>query len=150
MTAQPHPLARRGAEHSGADDTAEQPADSGPVRLSPAELRYLRGSRVLGRLATSDANGQPHVVPVGWSYDEETGTFDISGRNFAATRKYRNVLVNPRAALVIDDVLPPWQPRCVHIQGQAQALPADPRSGHQARIRITPDKITSWGLAGHE
>lgn len=148
MTTQPPD--RRHTERGGPDVTVEQGADSRLVRLSSAELRYLQGGRLLGRLATSDAEGHPHVVPVGWSYDEQTGTFDISGRDFAATRKYRNVLANPRAALVIDDVLPPWRPRCVHVQGPAQALPADPGSGHQALIRITPHKITSWGLADDE
>ena len=120
------------------------------VRPSTAELHYLCSTRLLGRLATSDADGQPHVVPLGWHYDEQSGTFTISGRDFAATRKYRNVLANPQAALVVDDVLPPWQPRGVHIQGRAQALAADPDTGRQALIRITPTKITSWGLAGSD
>lgn len=146
MTTVPHAPDRR-PEHGRPNVTAQQAADSRPVPLSPAELRYLHSGRLLGRLATSDADGQPHVVPVGWSYDEQTGTFDVSGRNFAATRKYRNVLANPRAALVIDDLLPPWQPRCVHIQGPAQALPADRGAGNEALIRITPTKISSWGLA---
>lgn len=118
------------------------------VRLSPAELDYLRSGRLLGRLATVGADGQPHVVPVGWSYDEQSGTFDVSGRSFARTRKYRNVLVHPKAALVIDDVLPPWRPRCVHVQGSAAALPPDPEAGREASIRITPVKITSWGVTG--
>lgn len=117
---------------------------SGVARLSEAELRYLTGTRLLGRLATCDADGQPHVVPLGWSYDQRSGTFTVSGRDFAATRKYRNVLTHPRAALVIDDVLPPWRPRAVHIQGHAQAVAAE--HGEQALIRITPTKITSWGL----
>ena len=126
---------------------ASQP-DGAVARLSEAELRYLTGTRLLGRLATCDAKGQPHVVPLGWSYDQPSGTFTISGRNFAATRKYRNVLANPRAALVIDDVLPPWSPRGVHIQGHAQAVPAT--QGHQALIHLTPTKITSWGLQDGE
>lgn len=123
----------------------ESAADDAPLLLSPAVLRYLHSGRLLGRLATVDAAGQPHVVPVGWSYDESTGAFDISGRDFAATRKYRNVVAHPRAALVIDEVLPPWRPRCVHVQGRAQAVPANPGAG-EALIRITPEKITSWGL----
>ena len=146
MTPPPH-APDRPVEPGRFDGTAEQAADGYVVRLSPAELRYLHSGRLLGRLATSDTHGQPHAVPVGWSYDEQTGTFDVSGRDFAATRKYRNVLANPRAALVIDDVLPPWRPRCVHVQGPAQALPADPGTGRQALIRITPTKISSWGLA---
>ncbi len=75
----------------------------------------------------------------------DVGHLRGSGRDFAATRKYRNVLANPRVALVVDDVLPPWRPRCVQVQGSAEALPADPGSGAQARIRITPSRVTSWG-----
>ena len=117
--------------------------------FSPAELGYLLGERRLGRLATVDATGQPHVVPVGWRYNPDLGTIDISGRNFAATKKFRNVRETPKAAFVVDDVLPPWRPRSVMVQGRAQALEASANAsggGGGAMIRITPDKIVSWGL----
>lgn len=120
-------------------------SEGGRSPLTAAELKFLSGAR-LGRLATSDAFGQPHVVPVGWRYNAELKIFEISGRAFAETRKYRNVLANPKAALVIDDVLPPWHPRCVLIQGPADAVPADPASGREAFIRLIPAKVTSWGL----
>ena len=124
----------------------ERSPDEPAVRFSAAELAYLLDERRLGRLATADAAGRPHVVPVGWSYNPDLGTVDVSGRNFAATRKYRNVQVNPHAALVVDDVLPPWRPRCVLVQGPARALEAGAGGGSEAMIRIIPDKITSWGL----
>ena len=117
--------------------------------VSAAELDYLLGERRLGRLATVDGAGQPHVVPVGWRYNPELGTIDVMGRNFAATKKFRNVRENPKAAFVVDDVLPPWRPRSVMVQGRAQALEfaenAD-AGGGGAMIRIIPDKIVSWGL----
>ena len=115
------------------------------ARFTPAELDYLLTEPRLGRLATADATGAPHVVPVGWSYNHELGTIDISGRNFAATRKYRNVQANPRAAFVVDDVLPPFRPRSVTVQGTAQALAGDDH-GREAMIRIVPTTIISWGL----
>ncbi len=114
------------------------------ARFSDAELAYLLGERRLGRLATADASGQPHVVPVGWSYNAELGTVDVSGRGFASTRKYRNAQVNPRAAFVVDDVLPPWRPRCVTVQGVAETVEAPP--GGEALLRIHPGAIVSWGL----
>ena len=120
---------------------------SAPVataRFSEAELAYLLGERRLGRLATADASGQPHVVPVGWSYNAELGTIDVSGRRFAATRKYRNARANPRAAFVVDDVLPPWHPRCVTVQGVAETVEAP--AGGEALLRIHPRSIVSWGL----
>ncbi len=117
-----------------------------PARFTPTELAYLLDERRLGRLATASTTGTPHVVPVGWSYNRDLGTIDISGRNLASTRKYRNIQANPRAAFVIDDVLPPFRPRCVMIQGTARALDGEHSVGAEAIIRIIPEKITSWGL----
>ena len=117
--------------------------------FSAPELDYLLGERRLGRLATVDETGQPHVVPVGWRYNPELDTIDISGRNFAATKKFRNVRENPKAAFVVDDVLPPWRPRSIMVQGRAQTLEARADAdagGGRAMIRIIPEKIVSWGL----
>jgi hypothetical protein len=54
--------------------------------FSPAELAYL-GEPRLGRLATIDADGVPHVVPLGWTYNPALETIDIGGRDFARTKK---------------------------------------------------------------
>jgi pyridoxamine 5'-phosphate oxidase family protein len=116
--------------------------------LSPLESAYLTSEPRLGRLATVDADGQPHVVPVGWRYDEPTGTFTISGRGLAATRKFRNVAAHPRAALVIDDVLPPWRARGVLVQGTARAVSAADAEDGRAVIQLAPAKVISWGLDG--
>ena len=128
-------------------NTADRdPGARATARFTPAELAYLLDERRLGRLATADATGAPHVVPVGWSYNRELGTIDISGSNFAATRKYRNVQANPRAAFVVDDVLPPFRPRCVMIRGTAHAIDVKHSDVTEAMIRIVPKTITSWGL----
>ena len=118
--------------------------------FSKAELAYLEEGK-LGRLATVDATGQPHVVPVGWRYNPALDTIDIGGRDFARTRKFRNVQANAKVALVVDDVLPPWRPRCVQIRGQAEALEvATPADGGPPGpiIRITPTRVVSWGVSG--
>ena len=117
--------------------------------FSDEELRYLTGERRLGRLATADASGRPHVVPVGmWRYNPDLGTLDVTGHNFAASRKFRNVQDNPQAAFVVDDLVStdPWRPRSVMVQGPAQALEASPDTGREAIIRIRPEKIVSMGL----
>lgn len=121
------------------------------VSFSATELDYLMSERRLGRLATVEASGRPHVVLVGmWRYNPELGTIDVSGHNFAATKKFRNVKANPEAAVVVDDLasIDPWRPRSVMVQGRAQAIEAtdSDSEGGEAMIRITPDKITSWGL----
>jgi len=116
--------------------------------FSQQELDYLAGRR-LGRLATIGTDGLPHVVPLGWSYNPALDTIDIGGRDFARTKKFRNVKANPKVALVIDDVLPPWRPRSVMVRGEAEAL--DDAMGADGEhlgpiIRIHPSQVLSWGL----
>ena len=117
--------------------------------FTDAELDYLLRERKLGRIATVDADGVPHVVPVGWSYNPDLDTIDVGGHDLTRTRKFRNVQRHPYAAFVIDDVLPPWRPRAVQVRGPAEAIAAAPAAdGGPPRpiIRITPAKVTSWGL----
>jgi len=110
-------------------------------RFTPEELAYLRGERRLARIATVGRDGTPHVVPVGWAYNADLDTVDVSGHDLAATKKYRDVARSGRAAIVIDDVLPPWQPRGIEVRGRAEAV-----SQPQPTIRIHPERIVSWGL----
>jgi pyridoxamine 5'-phosphate oxidase family protein len=119
--------------------------------FSEAELGYLLGERRLGRLATADATGTPHVVPVGWRYNPELGTIDVSGLDLTVTKKFRNVRENPRAAFVVDDLAStvPWRPRSVMVQGSAtavEAAPDDRPAVGGAVIRIFPERIVSWGI----
>lgn len=113
--------------------------------FSEVELAYLRGERRLARLATVGPDGMPHVTPVGWSYNAELGTIDVGGRDMAATKKYRDVASTRRAAIVIDDVVPPWQPRGVEVRGEAEVV-----AGPQPLIRIHLRRIISWGLESSE
>ncbi len=105
------------------------------------ELAFLTTGRRLARIATVGRDGLPHVVPVGWSYNQETDTIDVSGNDFATTKKYRDVAFSGRAAIVIDEVLAPWSPRGIEIRGHAEALHGPP-----TMIRIHPDRVRSWGF----
>lgn len=109
--------------------------------FTQTELSYLQGERRLARLATVGADGTPHVAPVGWTYNAEHDTIDIGGHQLERTKKYRDVLRTGRAAIVIDDVLPPWQPRGIEIRGRAETF-TDP----QPVIRMYPERIIGWGL----
>jgi pyridoxamine 5'-phosphate oxidase family protein len=117
-------------------------------RFSDAELDYLAEGK-LGRLATIGVDGVPHVVPLGWTYNSALDTIDVSGRDFAKSQKFRNVQRNPGVAIVIDDVLPPWQPRFLMVHGRGEALTdavAADGSSTGAIVRITPTQVISFGL----
>jgi pyridoxamine 5'-phosphate oxidase family protein len=115
------------------------------------ERAYLQSQR-LGRLATVDQAGEPHVVPVSFRYNPELDTIDIGGRDIVRSKKFRDVARTGRAAFVVDDVLPPWQARGIEVRGPAET----PATGGQAImpdfaaavIRIRPRRIVSWGIDG--
>ncbi|MFD9563925.1 PPOX class F420-dependent oxidoreductase [Streptomyces sp. NPDC059994] len=117
--------------------------------FSAAERAYLRSQR-LGRLATVDPKGQPQANPVGF-FPQDDGTILIGGYALGTTKKWRNLLANPRLALVVDDVVSvrPWRVRGVEIRGEAELLTGPHELGphfSEELIRIHPGKIHSWGL----
>ena len=119
--------------------------------FTPAEIEYLKSQR-LGRLATVNSKGEPHVVPVGFRYNAELDTIDIGGRNIAQTKKYRDAARHGRVAFVVDDVLPPWQPRGIEVRGRAEVFPTGGKeivaSFAPELIRVYPTRIISWGIDG--
>ena len=116
------------------------------------EIEYIRSQR-LGRLATVRPDGTPQIAPVGFHYNAELDVIEIGGRFMSQSKKFRNIQQNPHVSLVIDDVLPPWQPRFVEIRGTAQPLPTGGKAlfganyeADDAIIRITPRQIIGFGL----
>lgn len=113
------------------------------------ELDYLR-SQGLARIATADSDGQPNVVPVGFRVSADGAAIEVGGRNFGQTRKYRDIQVNPKVAIVIDDLasITPRTPRAVEVRGKAvlQDGGGGPVQSDQPWARITPERIASWGI----
>ena len=118
-------------------------------RFSTAEKEYMRSQR-LGRLATVNAVGEPHVIPVSFRHNEELDVIEIGGRWMNGSKKFRDILHNPNVAFVIDDVLPPWKPRFLEIRGKAEQVFEGGESFGTGfapeMIRISPRRIISGGI----
>jgi pyridoxamine 5'-phosphate oxidase family protein len=115
--------------------------------FTDAELEFLQsGDRRLGRIATIGPDGTPHVTPVGYAYNPDIDGLDVRGMNLAATKKYRDLSRNPRVAIAVDDVQPPWRPHGVEVRGHAEVIAHE----SQPSIRIHPERIVSWGLESDE
>ena len=84
--------------------------------LSESQARFLAEARV-ARLATADAEGRPHVIPVCFAFadigfgesiyivlDRKPKTAELT-----RLRRVRNILANPRASLVVDHYDEDWQ-----------------------------------------
>jgi pyridoxamine 5'-phosphate oxidase family protein len=121
------------------------------IELTAAQIDYLAGQR-LGRIATTGADGKPHVVPTSFRYNPELGTVDIGGLHVATTKKFRDVQANPWAAIVVDDLVStdPWTPRMLEIRGPAEALATGGESlgggFGDGFIRLSPEKVNSFGI----
>ncbi|OLF08995.1 hypothetical protein BLA60_20585 [Actinophytocola xinjiangensis] len=123
--------------------------------LTEKETAYLLAHRV-GRLATTNADGVPHVIPTNYHLDPDTGTIGIGhvvleGRG--QERLYlRNLTANPHAAFVVDDwvTVPHWTPTGITLKGTTVLHPEggstlSPNYGPRW-LEITPTWVSSWGI----
>ncbi len=131
----------------------------------------MRGQRV-GRLATADADGHPHVVPVCYAFDGERfyTPLDEKPKRVAGKelRRVRNIEARHEASLVIDQYDDDWSRLgYVLVYGRADLImPGDARHEQalvllreryaqyremglerQLVIVITPERVVSWGPA---
>src|SRR5919112_5265241 len=101
------------------------------------EIEHLK-SQLLGRLTTGGPDCQPHVVPVGFRYNEELDTIDIGGHGFAQRKKYQDVQRNPRVAFLVDDLasVNPWRAGGDEGRGEGEGLK---RGGEGVGPRFAPE-----------
>lgn len=140
------------------------------IKLNKPWVKALLAQPILARLATANPiTCQPHVVPVWFGWDGES--LWISA--FNSTRKVKDILKNPRIAVIIDtgDENPPS--RAVLMEGQAEILTdsetvrmwatriythymgedgvkaPEPQSWivdpENTIIKLTPQKVFTWG-----
>ena len=116
-------------------------------RFTEAERRFLARMRV-GRLATADMSGQPHVVPIVFvATGQQLYTpLDEKPKRVAPgqLRRVRNILNNPRVAVVVDEYDEDWSRLAwVLITGTAEFV--EEGEEHAAAVRLLRDKYPQYG-----
>src|SRR5207253_7308557 len=111
-----------------------------------AEAMLLREARV-ARLATADAAGQPHVVPVCFAVDGETiyTPLDEKLKRVAPRRlrRVRNIEANPRIALIVDHYEEDWRRlRFALVTGTARIIEDGPE--HARAIALLREKYPQY------
>lgn len=113
------------------------------------EIEYMAGQR-LGRIATVGRDGQPHVVPTTFRHNPDLDTIDVGGMRMSQTKKLRDIQHSGRASIVIDDVLPPWQPRMLEVRGDAEVIDSGGKmfgdNFEDTIVRIHPTRIIAFGI----
>ena len=114
--------------------------------LTDPEKQAVAAMRV-ARLATADPQGTPHVIPVCFHYDGHRfySVLDQKPKRTAVTnlKRVRNILSNPKVALVIDHWQEDWQALWyVLINGTADLLHTGEE--HQAAITALREKYPQY------
>ncbi|WP_158801941.1 MULTISPECIES: TIGR03668 family PPOX class F420-dependent oxidoreductase [unclassified Acidisoma] len=135
--------------------------------LSASQLRFLAAHPV-GRLATADRDGAPHVVPVCFAVAGASLYITIDEkpkRNDRPVKRLRNIAENPTVAIVVDRYDETWSHLAwIMMRGQAEILNHGvehddaqallrrryPQLGpmrieHLPVIAVRIERVTQWG-----
>ncbi len=117
-----------------------------PLPMPPDAGVMLAEARV-GRLATADAEGRPHAVPICFAFDGRHLYTAIDEKPKRAAprrlRRVRNIEANPQVALVVDHYEEDWRRlRYVLISGTARVI-AEGRE-HARAIALLREKYPQY------
>ena len=139
--------------------------------LSGEERRFVESMRV-ARLATADANGAPHVVPVCYALIDDNLYVTIDEKpkrsDVRAMKRLRNIVQNPNVAVVVDRYDEDWSRLAwVMLRGRAEILDdGDEHDDAQAALRerypqyramrleplpviaLRVERVNAWGALG--
>lgn len=140
--------------------------------IGPDQRAFLDSKRI-GHLATADAAGAPHVIPVCYAVcgDNAYITIDAKPKNadFTRMQRLRNIAANPQVALVVDHYDDDWSRLgWVLLRGRAEIISGGPehaaahallrvRYAHYRAmalenlpvIAIRVTRATAWGRLAH-
>ena len=121
---------------------------------SETERKFVLSQRV-GRLATADRNGTPHVLPVGYALEGNALYITIDDKPKRMTgrklKRLQNIIENPRIAVVVDRYDEDWSRLgWVMLRGRAEILDdGDEHDAAQALLRARYPQLAGMQIAGY-
>ena len=137
-------------------------------QLTEAQYRFLQRQKV-GRLATVDEQGRPHVIPICYVFDGGALYSSIDEkpkrREARQLQRLKNIGVNPSVCLVLDRYTNNWTTLC-WLQVRGRASEVKDGAEHQRAvallrgkypqyrtmdldirpvIKIQPERVVAWG-----
>ena len=137
-------------------------------QLSEARAHWLAAAPI-GHLATADASGVPHVIPICYAFDGRA-LFSVldqkpKSAELIRLRRVRNIQANPQVSLVVDHYEENWSRLgYILVLGKAELLLQGEEHDDAVRllrqkysqyramdlatnpvIKITPHRVVCWG-----
>jgi len=113
--------------------------------LSNEQGRFADSHRV-ARLATADATGAPHVIPICYARAGDCFYFVIDDkpkRTRSGLKRLRNIRDNPRVALLIDDYSDDWS-RLAYLLVQGTAAVIDDEVEFARALQSLRERYTQY------
>ena len=119
--------------------------------LSEAQRRFVDSGRV-AHLATADARGAPHVIPVCYAIADTSVYITIDEkpkRHDVPLKRLRNIMANPMVAITVDRWDEDWSRLAwVMLRGRAEILPdGTEHDAAQSLLRSRYPQYRSMDLA---
>ncbi|MBF6614651.1 MAG: TIGR03668 family PPOX class F420-dependent oxidoreductase [Chloroflexi bacterium] len=119
-----------------------------PHQLIGAQRAAYITSQRVAHLATADAEGRPHVVPVCYAFDGHYFyiALDDKAKSVAPTRlkRVRNILVNPHVSLLIDSYYEDWRRLSYLLVSGAAHLEEAGTTHHTQAVTLLREKYPQY------
>jgi PPOX class probable F420-dependent enzyme len=115
------------------------------VRLDEGEARRRLEAAAVGRLATADAGGVPHLVPAVFAVagDRLYIAVDAKPKRGTDLRRLRNIRANPRVAFLVDHYDDDWS-RLWWVRADGTAAVVDDPDGMRAPIDLLVERYAPY------
>ena len=105
------------------------------------------GAARIGHLATSDAAGRPHLVPVCFALDSDTAYFavDAKPKRTRVLKRLLNIAANPRVSLLVDHYEEDWR-RLWWVRADGTARIVDDEAQSARAVGLLQDRYQQYRI----
>jgi PPOX class probable F420-dependent enzyme len=118
--------------------------------MTPQKARKRFAAAKVARLATADAAGRPHIVPVTFAVDGDVvySAIDSKPKRGSALKRLANVAANPAVALLVDHYADDWD-ELWWVRADGTGRVVDPEDPEGARaLSLLADRYPRFAARG--
>jgi len=116
--------------------------------MDPTEMRRRLAAAPVAHLATTSADGRPHLVPLTFAVDGDHVYFAVDQKPKRTTnlQRLKNIAVNPAVSLLVDHYESDWG-RLWWVRADGRARVVDDAAAAERAIGLLTGKYTQYAVA---